>query len=409
MPLQVDQPPAETASSDRRVARGATAKVLRETRNTMYTGRIKTPFVPTTLMGRKYMRPILVAGAVAVVLAGTGFAIAQQQETRPYYVGNPLGLPAAPPAPTAENQPEWAAISDNVKVYGAIYSTESCSYDPDRDLIVAPARGVGQNAIANDAFVALINHDGSVNTPRWIGYANAGNQRDTMDPPLVLNQPFGSDIVNGILYLADRDGGERTFVWNGVTVDTGPNTAGVSVIRMFDMATGMPAGEIVSEQSTGFNDIEVAADGTIYASESSNPGRIFKVTPDGTTTVFVEGAPLNRPNGVAIDNDGNIVVVNIGDDGVLTFAPDGTLLDTEHAAQPGSDGIVIMADGTKFVSSVTMGGISMIAPGGDAVLVAQNIPSAASMCYDAGANQLVVPMNAHNGLAFVSLEGIWAP
>ena len=36
--------------------------------------------------------------------------------------------------------------------------------------------------------------------------------------------------------------------------------------------------------------------------------------------------------------------------------------------------------------------------------IARNIPSAASMCYDAGANQLVIPMNANNALAFVPLR-----
>jgi hypothetical protein len=42
--------------------------------------------------------------------------------------------------------------------------------------------------------------------------------------------------------------------------------------------------------------------------------------------------------------------------------------------------------------------------GQPAELIAQNIPSAASMCYDEGANQLVIPMNANNGLAFVPLR-----
>ncbi len=50
----------------------------------------------------------------------------------------------------------------------------------------------------------------------------------------------------------------------------------------------------------------------------------------------------------------------------------------------------------------------MISPKGDAKLIAENIPSAASMCYDSGANQLVIPMNANNGLAFVPLKGIWS-
>jgi hypothetical protein len=89
---------------------------------------------------------------------------------------------------------------------------------------------------------------------------------------------------------------------------------------------------------------------------------------------------------------------------VSTFSRAGALLNTEHAAQPGSDGIVIMPDGTKYVSSVQQGGVSRIRPGRAAELIATNIPSAASMCYDGGANQLVIPMNQNNGIAIVPLD-----
>ena len=61
------------------------------------------------------------------------------------------------------------------------------------------------------------------------------------------------------------------------------------------------------------------------------------------------------------------------------------------------------------MSSVLNGGVSRIRPGQPAELIARNIPSAASMCYDAGANQLVIPMNANNGLAFVQLDQAVAP
>jgi hypothetical protein len=77
---------------------------------------------------------------------------------------------------------------------------------------------------------------------------------------------------------------------------------------------------------------------------------------------------------------------------------------TEHAAQAGSDGLVIMPDGTKYVSSVQNGGVSRIRPGKPAELIAQNIPNAASMCYDPVAKQLVIPMNANNAFAFLSIE-----
>jgi DNA-binding beta-propeller fold protein YncE len=132
--------------------------------------------------------------------------------------------------------------------------------------------------------------------------------------------------------------------------------------------------------------------------------QVWKITTEGKASIFVQNAPLRRPNGVAFDPKGNIVVVNVGNDEVLTFSPAGQLLNTERAAQSGNDGLVIMPDGTKYISSVLNGGVSRIRPGRPAELIARNIPSAASMCYDAGANQLVIPMNPNNGLAFVRLE-----
>jgi hypothetical protein len=344
--------------------------------------------------------PLFITVATALVTTTlAGSLMAQQPPAatgpQPYVVGNRLGLPINP-APDGAFTP----TSRNVKVFGAIYSAESCSYDPTRGVIVVPNRGVGQNVQANNAWISFINHDGSVHTARWVGIQNPGDQRNNSTPPLVLNEPFGSDIVNGVLYLADRDGG------------TSPTDTAVSVIRRFNLQTGAPGREIRVDKSTGFNDIEVADDGTIYATQTGVGGQtpdpttwqVWKITSDGTASIFVQGAPLRQPNGIAFDPQGNIVVVNIGNADVLTFAPDGKLLRTETAAQAGNDGLVIMRDGTKYVSSVTLGGVSRIRPGRPAELIAQNIPNAASMCYDAGANQLVIPMNANNGLAFISLK-----
>jgi hypothetical protein len=313
-------------------------------------------------------------------------------QPQPYSVGQPLGLPI-----TQGPGATFSAMSSNVKVFGSIYSAESCSYDPVRNLIVVPSRGVGQNVQTNNAWVSLLNHDGSVHTARWIGVQNPGAQRDNLNPRLVLNEPFGSDIVKGVLYLADRDGG------------TTPADPIVSVIRRFTMATGAPAGDLRIDGSQWFNDIEVADDGTIYATvtgggQDASSWQVWKVTPDGKGAIFVQGAPLRQPNGVALDPQGNIVVVNIGSPEVLTFSPDGKLVRTENAAQSGNDGLVIMEDGTKYVSSVINGGISRIRPGQQAELIAQNVPNAASMCFDAGAKQLVIPMNANNAVALVKLD-----
>jgi len=342
--------------------------------------------------------PFTAAAATLIASLAAGTLAAQQPAPtgpQPFTVGNRLGLPIAP-APDGKFDP----MSNNVKVYGAIYSAESCSYDPGRGVIVVPNRGVAQNVQTNNGWISFINHDGSVHTARWVGLQNPGDQRNNMTTPLILNEPLGSDIINGVLYLADRDGG------------TNPNDPVISVVRKFNMQTGMPAGEVRVEKSNGFNDLEVASDGTIYATQTGAGGQtpdastwqVWKITPAGAASIFVQGAPLRQPNGIAFDPQGNIVVINIGNDEVLTFSPDGKLMKTEHAVQAGNDGLVIMKDGTKYVSSVVNGGVSRIRPNKPAELIAQNIPNPASMCYDEGANQLVIPMNANNGLAFIKLK-----
>lgn len=302
------------------------------------------------------------------------------QAAQPFTAGTPLGV-------TSDGK--FVPLSANVKVFGGVVNAESCSYDASRGLIVVVNRGANQNEVPNDGFVSLLNHDGSVHTARWIGATRDG---------LKLNHPFGSDIHAGILYLADSDGG---------TADGAPR---ISVVRKFDMASGRPAGDIPIAGSAWFNDIAVAKDGTIYATQTGSadgqtPMRLYKVAADGRHAILIEGAPLSRPNGVAIDPAGNVVVANMGSDEILTFSPAGKLLKSERAAQPGSDGLVIRADGTKYVSSVQHGGVSRIRPGRAAELIATGIPSAASMCFDPHTNRLVIPMNPNNAVAFVRLNG----
>ena len=116
------------------------------------------------------MKRITLANAVALavgVVAGAVLA-SPTPAPQPFFVGNRLGLPVNP-APDGA----FEAISSNVKVYGSIYSAESCSYDAARGLIVVPNRGVPQNVQTNNAWVSLLNHDGSVHTARWIGVQGA--------------------------------------------------------------------------------------------------------------------------------------------------------------------------------------------------------------------------------------------
>src|SRR5690606_6550440 len=281
-----------------------------------------------------------------------------------FRAGQPLGA--------VNEAGQWTPLSGNVKVFGSFRFAESCTFDPERNLILAMNAGVGQEMQENDGYVSLINPDGTVHTSKWIGETRDG---------LTLNHPLGSAIQGDLLYAVDID-----------------------TVRTFDLETGEPRDAFQVAEASLLNGVAVTADGTIYASNTRPPERIYKITADGESSVFVDGAPLAVPNGVAIDPDGNVVVVNIGNNEVLTFDADGELINTEHAAESGNDGVVVLEDGTKYVSSVRFGSVSRIRPGEEAEVVAAGIPSAASMCYDSSQNQLVIPMNNHNALAFVELE-----
>ncbi|MGE3512538.1 MAG: SMP-30/gluconolactonase/LRE family protein, partial [Vicinamibacterales bacterium] len=279
---------------------------------------------------------------------------------------------AQQPSPTdasfAAGQP--LKMTPNARTFGGFRFAESISYDAKRDLYVVPSAGMPQAIVQNDGYVSLVNPDGTAHTLKWIGVTRNG---------LTLNHPLGSDIENDMLYLADGD-----------------------VVRWFDMSSGAPKGSVtVKGMTTGvINDVEVAKDGTIYATQTGNDDpsswRVFKVTPKGDSSVLVSGAPLNRPNGVAFDPKGNVVVVNIGTADVLTFSPDGKLLTTEQSTDPGNDGLVILPDGTKYVSSVRQGTVARIRPGQKAELIASGLPTPASMCYDSKRNRLVIPANDWN-------------
>lgn len=299
------------------------------------------------------------AALLGIALAG----IAGSGQAQEFSAGEPIGA--------VNEAGVRLPMSDNVKVYGSFHFSESCTFDPDKNLILAMNNGERGDGTENDGFVSLINPDGSVHTPKWIGATRDG---------LELHHPLGSAIANGKLYTVD-----------------------VGYVRSFDLESGQPLNAVAIPGSTVLNGIAVADDGTVYASNTRNPEVIYKVTANGQVSTFASGAPLNAPNGVAIDTDGNIVVVNVGDNAVLTYNTAGEVIRTEHAVEGGNDGVVVLPDGTKYVSSVRYGSVSKIAPGQEAEIIASGIPSAASMCYDSVQHQLVIPLNSNFALAFIKL------
>ena len=176
---------------------------------------------------------MLAACAAAPVTAG---AQAQEAAEPPFMAGEPH-------RPVVERQ-DLRRLS---------LRPRAMAYDEARDLYVAVNAGIAQNVIPNDGYISLINPDGTTHTLKWIGVDRNG---------LTLNHPLGSDIINGLLYVAD-----------------------INVVRWFDMESGEPRGSVTVEDAQRFNDIEVAEDGTIWATqtgtEESGTWRVYRIGPDG--------------------------------------------------------------------------------------------------------------------------------
>lgn len=277
---------------------------------------------------------------------------------------------------------------DGAVIRGGIKFAESCSYDPARDLIVVPnqAKRVTPDGVVNDGYVGLVNHDGTVHTLKWIQGGGTDN------PDLWINDPFGSDIVDGVLYLGDSIGDPAH-----------------GVVTSWNLETGEMVGKVEIPHAAGVNDLEVAEDGTIYTSwhgltDDPSTWSLTRVDPDGTVTALIEGEASKRPNGIAFDGDGNVVVVNLTNSDVTIYDREGTVLDTKQAAEARNDGLVIMEDGTMYITSVGFGSLHRLSPDGSSEVLAVGIPSAASICYDEGGNQIVIPMNNNDALAYFPLD-----
>jgi len=153
--------------------------------------------------------------------------------------------------------------------------------------------------------IGILNLDGTVENARWV---------------TGLNAPKGMGLHDGKLYAAD-----------------------LNAVVEIDVATGTLTARHAIEGATGLNDIDIAADGTIYVSDSKT-GKVHRGRPGAWTTV-VEG--MGRPNGVLVTS-GGILLGDTGNKNLSRLLPDGKREILVKGVEP--DGIVALRDGGYIVS-----------------------------------------------------------
>jgi len=120
---------------------------------------------------------------------------------------------------------------------------------------------------------------------------------------------------------------------------------------------------VFAKDTLGANGLALHTDGTIYACQGGGPA-IAKFAPDGSMSTHIseaDGKPLNAPNDIVIDLNGNIFFSNPkrgGDgSGVVRIKPDGSAA-VVATDQSYPNGIAISPDGkTLYVNDLMSGGI----------------------------------------------------
>lgn len=116
--------------------------------------------------------------------------------------------------------------------------------------------------------------------------------------------------------------------------------------------------------------ISVDADGNLLVAHFGplppNPSigkNIYKITPTGDVTLFVDGE-LNVGSGNAMDSEGFLYQSNFATGRVYKIAPDGTVVDDNYATVAGPVGIAVAADNSLYVCSCNQNIIKKVSTDG---------------------------------------------
>lgn len=250
-------------------------------------------------------------------------------------------------------------------------NSESARYDAagDRWLV----SNLGPRGPGNDGFITIVGPDGRVVTPKWISGGIDGTE---------LRDPLGLVVHGDTVYVADT-----------------------ATVRSFDRVTGKPGVAWSVPGAIRLNDLAIDAKGTIYVTDSGNddtPGAIFRIR-KGRVSDFARRDPaLERPNGIAVMADGNIVHGGRGVN-LVVRSPAGQIIREITLPLGRTDGIVALPDGALLVASQDGHVVYRVPAAGKVEVVARDIPIPAAIGLDTKRNILVVPQIVASNLTFVEL------
>ena len=261
--------------------------------------------------------------------------------------------------------PPQASGPAPVASYAGFSAPASVLYDEAADRYLVS--NVNGSALAhdNDGFISVLAPDGRVETLKWI---EGGRDKVSLDAPK------GLAISKGNLYVAD-----------------------LSVVRVFDLKTGAPRGQIVVPGATYLSDLAVRPDGTLYVTDAGPP--MGRLDAKGSEAVYVlkgrqarrlaSGEALGRPEALAWTEAG-LVVSPFGASEIYRLDDKGERRDVTKTPAGGLAGVVAVGD-TLLVTSWQSSAVYRGKLGGRFEVALAEQRSPADLGYDTRRGRLLVP------------------
>lgn len=239
-------------------------------------------------------------------------------------------------------------------------TNESVLYDDATGTIyVSNIGGMDPQAKDKKGSIAIIDKDGKIVNPVWVGG---------------LNSPKGMAISDGKLYVTDID-----------------------ELVEIDIATAKVSNTWEVEGAVFLNDV-AAHNGTVFFTDM-NTGRVHSYV-DGTISTVSEGHP--SINGIAVAGDGTIY--GLDGSGLKMWHSDGTSM-VVNPNVTGGDGLIILGDG-HFVASRWSGEIWFASAEGESKMLdtKSTESNTADIGYNAADKIVYVPTFFKNKVAAYKLD-----